>query len=430
MATVSILIVDWLDKPKSFYFRQGYEDRFLWNTVVVNDTRSDAYMIYLGIDIAKNSHVAAAMTSEGEIILTPFSFTNSAAGFALLKERLDSLPKMPLLVGLESTAHYGENLIYFLCGNGYHVAMINPLQTSAMRKSAIRKTKTDKVDAFVIAKSLMMEGYTELKQTDINLLKLKGLCKTRQNLILMRTRCKIQLGSFVDQLFPELNQFFRAGLHINVSYTLLKAHPRPAEVQSLHLTYLSNLLHKASRGRYTKEDAIRLRELAKISIGTDSPALALQIRQAVSQIELFSAQLEQVESEISSIMNSLASPIMTIPGIGHLNGAMILSCIGNIQRFSSSAKLLAYAGLDPAVIQSGNFNAKSTRMSKRGNSMLRYALINAAHNVVRNNETFALYYRSKIAQGKSHYCALGHTAHKLIRVIFILLTKNIAFDLA
>lgn len=111
-------------------------------------------------------------------------------------------------------------------------------------------------------------------------------------------------------------------------------------MQSLHLTYLSNLLQKASRGKYTKEDAIRLRELAKISVGTDSPALALQIRQAVSQIELFSAQLEQVESEISSIMNSLASPIMTIPGIGHLNGAMILSCIGNIQRFSSPDKLL------------------------------------------------------------------------------------------
>lgn len=109
---------------------------------------------------------------------------------------------------------------------------------------------------------------------------------------------------------------------------------------------------------------------------------------------------------------------------------MILSCIGNIQRFSSPAKLLAYAGLDPAVVQSGNFSAKNTRMSKRGNSMLRYALINASHNVVRNNETFAQYYNSKIAQGKSHYCALGHTAHKLIRIIFTLLTNNIAFDLA
>lgn len=286
------------------------------------------------------------------------------------------------------------------------------------------------MDAFLIAKSLMMDGCTELQQTDIQLLKLKGLCKTRQNLILMRTRCKIQLASFVDQLFPELNQFFRAGLHIHVSYTLLKAHPRPAEVQSLHLTYLSNLLRKASRGKYTKEDALRLRELAKHSIGTDNPTLALQIQQAVSQIELFSSQLEQVDAEISNIMETLHSPIMTIPGIGCLNGAMILSCIGNIQRFSSPSKLLAYAGLDPAVIQSGNFTARNTRMSKRGNSMLRYALINAAHNVVLNNDTFAQYYNSKIAQGKSHYCALGHTAHKLIRVIFTLLTKNFAFDLA
>lgn len=116
-------------------------------------------MIYLGIDVAKNLHVAAAISSEGEVLLTPFPFANSAGGFALLQEKLNSLPKQPLLIGLESTAHYGENLIYFLCGNGYRVAMINPLQTAAIRKSAIRKTKTDKVDAFVIAKSLMMEGY-------------------------------------------------------------------------------------------------------------------------------------------------------------------------------------------------------------------------------------------------------------------------------
>lgn len=321
-------------------------------------------MIYLGIDVAKSSHVAAALTSEGEVVLEPFSFANSASGFSMLKEKLKLFSDLPLLIGLESTAHYGENLICFLCGNGYHVAMLNPLQTAAMRKSAIRKTKTDKVDAFLIAKSLMIDGYTELQQTDVQLLKLKGLCKTRQNLILMRTRCKIQLSAFVDQLFPELNDFFRAGLHINVSYTLLKVHPRPAEVQSLHLTYLSNLLRKASRGRYTKEDAIRLRDLAKHSIGTDSPALALQIQQAVAQIELFSSQLKQVDTEITSIMDNIASPIMSIPGIGHLNGAMILSCIGNIQRFSSPCKLLAYAGLDPAVIQSGNFNARSTRMAE------------------------------------------------------------------
>ena len=120
---------------------------------------------------------------------------------------------------------------------------------------------------------------------------------------------------------------------------------------------------------------------------------------------------------------------MTVPGIGKLNGAMILGEIGDIKRFSNPSKLLAYAGLDPVINQSGKFNAKHTRMSKRGSKILRYALINAAWNVSLNNDTFKRYYDSKIAQGNSHYSALGHTAHKLVRVLFKLLNDNIPFAL-
>lgn len=167
-------------------------------------------MIYLGIDVAKDSHVAAAITSDGEVVLKPFPFANSCSGFAKLKSRLDEFPCDSLLIGLESTAHYGENLTAYLVQNAYQVALLNPLQTAALRKSAIRKTKTD--NSFLIAKSMMVDGYRLLEPNDIHLLKLRGLCKTRQNLILLRTRCKIQLGAFVDQLFPELNDFFRAGL--------------------------------------------------------------------------------------------------------------------------------------------------------------------------------------------------------------------------
>jgi len=386
-------------------------------------------MIYLGIDIAKNTHVAAAMSADGEVLLSPFSFSNDIAGFSLLEKKITPFQRDHLLIGMESTAHYAENLIFFLFNKGYRLAVINPLQTSSLRRSAIRKTKTDKVDSFIIAKALALNGYLPLRQRDVLILTLRGLCKARQNLILMRSRSKIQLGAFVDQLFPELNSFFRAGLHINTSYQLLKRHSNPREIQCLHLTYLSNLLLKASRGRYTKQDAIRLRELAANSVGIDSPILSLQIQQAISQIELFSQQLEQVDAGIAEAMNQIGSPIMTMPGIGFINGAMILSSIGDISRFPNSSKLLAYAGLDPAVIQSGNYSARSTRMSKRGSSMFRYALINAAHNVARNNATFGSYYDSKIAQGKSHYCALGHTAHKLVRVIFTLLSRNAAFDL-
>ena len=140
-------------------------------------------------------------------------------------------------------------------------------------------------------------------------------------------------------------------------------------------------------------------------------------------------QLVSIESEMKDIVASLDSVIMTIPGIGYINGGMILGEIGDIHRFSNSSKLLAFAGLDPSVYQSGNFQASHTRMSKRGSRALRYALINAAHNVVKNNKTFNDYYQQKISEGRFHYNALGHCAGKLVRIIYKMLTDNVTFNL-
>ena len=108
---------------------------------------------------------------------------------------------------------------------------------------------------------------------------------------------------------------------------------------------------------------------------------------------------------------------------------MILGEIGDITRFSTPRKLLAFSGLDPAVYQSGNFTANHTKMSKRGSGTLRYALVNAAHNTVRNNQTFQLYYEKKMSEGRSHYNALGHCAGKLVRIIHKMLTDNVPFNL-
>ena len=132
---------------------------------------------------------------------------------------------------------------------------------------------------------------------------------------------------------------------------------------------------------------------------------------------------------MTEIMKLNDSVIMTIPGIGYINGGMILGEIGNIYRFSDAHKLLAFSGLDPSVYQSGNFQARKTRMSKRGSRVLRYALINAAHNVVKNNATFKAYYEAKRTDGRCHYNALGHCAGKLVRIIWKMLTSNEAFNL-
>lgn len=387
-------------------------------------------MYYVGIDIAKNKHYASIMTSDGEIICDAFPFSNDLVGFQKLLSRLNNIDKELLVIGLESTAHYGENLIEFLFDLNFNIAVINPIQTATLRKANIRKTKNDKVDTFLIIKSLIVNNYRLLTNRDLNIIKLKGLCSSRQNLILLRTRSKIQLDTYIDQLFPEFNTFFKSGIHTNSSYQLLKNYATPKEIANLNLTKLSNILKTASKGKYSKPQALSLKQLAKTSVGIKSnPTLSIQIKHAISQIELLNSQIEEITNQIIDVMTSINSKIMTIPGIGYINGAMILSCIGDIKRFNHPSQILAYAGLDPCVIQSGKFEANATRMSKRGSSMLRYALINASHNVVKNNITFKTYYDLKVAQGKPHYNALGHVSFKLIRVIYTLLTKNINFDL-
>lgn len=387
-------------------------------------------MIYVGIDIAKLNHFASAISSDGEVLLEPFKFTNDNDGFFLLLSKLNSFDKDSLIIGLESTAHYGNNLLAFLVPKGFHVCLINPIQTSTMRKNNIRKTKTDKVDTFIICKTLMMQPHRFVTLYDIALMQLKNLGRFRQKTVKQRTRLKIQLTSYVDQVFPELQYFFKSGIHHKGCYSLLKEAPSPDAIASMHLTHLTHLLKSASHGHFKKETAVELRVLAQKSVGTSDKSLSIQITQSIEQIELLDRQLDQIESEMEDIVKSLDSVIMTIPGIGYINGGMILGEIGDIARFTTPSKLLAFAGLDPSVYQSGNFQAKHTRMSKRGSRTLRYALMNAAHNVVKNNQTFKEYYDQKKSDGRSHYNALGHCAGKLVRIIHKMLTDNVEFDLA
>ena len=387
-------------------------------------------MIYVGIDIAKLNHFAAVISSDGEILIEPFKFTNDYDGFYLLLSKLAPLDQNSIIIGLESTAHYGDNLVRFLISKDFKVCVLNPIQTSSMHKNNVRKTKTDKVDTFVIAKTLMMQDSLRfMTLDDLDYIELKELGRFRQKLVKQRTRLKIQLTSYVDQFFPELQYFFKSGLHQNSVYALLKEAPTPTAIASMHMTHLAHLLEVASHGHFGKEKARELRVLAQKSVGVNDSSLSIQITHTIEQIELLDSQLFHTELEMANLVTCLHSVIMTIPGIGFINGGMILGEIGDIHRFSEPKKLLAFAGLDPSVHQSGNFQAQRTRMSKRGSRVLRYALINVAHNVVKNNATFKAYYDAKRAEGQTHYNALGHCAGKLVRVIWKMLTDEVEFNL-
>lgn len=413
----------------NFHFTQVYNDKTRWiNTVITS--KEVLFMNYVGIDIAKQTHYASIMNSDGEILAEPFSFSNDHAGFQKLLKHLSAFAKDDLLIGMESTAHYAENLTSFLFTRGFNICIINPIQTSTLRRSNIRKTKTDSVDTYLIIKALSLNHFRLFTERDYDSFQLKNLCRFRQKLMKARTKVKIQLVTYVDLLFPELQYFFKSGIHGKACYELLKTQPNPDRIAKMHLTRLTNLLSKSSHGHFKQSHAVQLKELASQSVGIKNDTLSLQILQSIQQIEMYTVQLTEVETSIHKIMDKMDSVIKTIPGIGYLNGAMIIGEIGDISRFEKPCQLLAYAGLDPSVYQSGNFNASRTRMSKRGSKLLRYALINAAWQATLVNKTFKDYYDLKISQGRRHYNALGHVAHKLVRVIHKMMTDNINFNLA
>ena len=180
---------------------------------------------------------------------------------------------------------------------------------------------------------------------DLDLLDLKTLGRFRQKTIKQRTRLKIQLTSYVDEAFPELQYFFKSGLHQKSVYALLKEAPTPEAIASMHMTHLAHLLTVTSHGHFDKRTAQQLRTLAQKSVGVSDSAISIQITQTISQIELLDSQLKNVDSEMTEIVKFHDSVIMTIPGIGYINGGMILGEIGDIHRFSSPGKLLAYDGL-------------------------------------------------------------------------------------
>ena len=387
-------------------------------------------MIYVGIDIAKTNHYASIVNySTGEIIENPFLVTNDKYGFELLYSKIKNFDKNKVLIGLESTAHYGNNLIFYFHEKQFKLGIINPIQTAALRKTRIRKVKNDKVDSMIICEALSLGYYNLLSDYDIKLLEIKSLCRFHKDLKDKAAEAKIQLKTYVDQLFPELNSFFKNNLDIKTAHELLKLYQSPEDISKINLTKLSNLLINSSRGKYDKSRAIELKNLASNSVGINNYALSIQIKMTIELIELLESQIKNIEEQVSDFIKKSDNVITSIPGISYMTAAIIISEIGDINRFDNPGQVLAFAGLDPSVKQSGTFNASSTRMSKRGSSLLRYALILAANNVQLNTKTFNDYYNTKRLQGKLHYNALGHCAGKLVRNIFYMLKRNVKFNL-
>lgn len=387
------------------------------------------FMFYIGIDVGKFNHCCAVVDDNGVVLIKPFFFTNNEEGFHLLLSTIKSYKNKPHLAGLESTGHYGDNLIHFLLENKYSLGVINPISTDAHRKTKIRKTKNDKIDAVLICQVLMSRQYSSMTKRKLTLRQGKQLSRYHQDITSEISSLKNKLTACIDIVFPEFNKVFATN-YSKMYLAVLKEFGSSKAISNTPLSHLKKVISKAARGNYRKDIPALLKETAKHSIGEDNAILVMKIKQYVETLQMLVIQLKQVDKKIEELATTLNSPIFTIPGIGSITGVSILCEFQDIHQFSSSGKMTAFAGMDPSVYQSGNFNASQTAISKRGSSHLRLSLYQVALTIVRFNTTFNTYYNLKISQGKSHRCAQGAVIRKLIRVIYKLETENISFDLA
>lgn len=386
-------------------------------------------MIYVGIDIAKDKHDCLIVDSDGVILFPTFTISNNRQGFGELLTNLKICGSdfSKIKVGLEATGHYSDNLLEFLIANDLPTTVINPLHTNLYRKGlSLRKTKTDKVDAHSIVTMLRTESLKPYSQSSYHVRELKSLTRYRFSLVQDCARLKTSYARLCVILFPELEKLVPS-LHMASVYALLSELPNAKAISECHLTRLVNLISIASKGRYGKEKAIEIRTAARDSIGSYSEVKSLELQQTIQMIRMIENQIKQVEAKINPIVDELHSPILTIPGISYRMASIIIAETENFSNFDSAEKVLAYAGLEPSVYQSGQLTSTHAKMVKRGSKYLRYALFNAAKYVCHWDRGFGQYLAKKRAEGKPYNVAVSHAARKLTRVIFHLVKTNQSF---
>ena len=386
-------------------------------------------MIYVGIDIASEKHDCCIL-GEHNKKLESFSFSNTRDGFiSLLAACKKYAEPEQTKIGLESTGIYGDNLRDFLRRNGYEIRTFNPLLIKkSIQATTLRKTKRDKSDASFLASYVARELPDPDPQISYHISELKSLTRARFSVVGACSKAKTQLKALLVQVFPEFHTAFSDVFGV-AAIAILRKYPTAKKLSAARKTAVAKILSEASRHRLGEEKAAMLIDLAKNSVGCHSETKALEMQYYLDQIELNTAYIRRYEAAIREIMNEIDSPITTIPGIGLVLGAMILAELGDVTRFATPEKVLAFAGLDPSIYQSGKYTPASGTMVKRGSPQLRWALLMAARSTIVHNPNIAIYYQKKLSEGKHYNVICSHIAKKLVRILYSLLKKNTPYSL-
>lgn len=390
---------------------------------------------YVGIDIGKYAHQAILCDEQAKPIASSLRFHATHEGYQLfisyLENRVDSKDFSVVSVGMEATGSYWLSLYEHLRKRGMRVIVLNPLQVKAYRNEGIRGAKNDRLDALLIVKVLRFGDYKESDIPKEDILALRQLTRLRSDLVSMTTDLKLKTISIFDQVFPEYKDLFY-DIFGTCSKALLDKAVIPQDITAIPTGKLTLLLDKASRGRQGEKEAKHIKAVAKQSIGVTLglDAFSLSLKILLTQITHLEEEIEKLDKEILQRLQFQETTLTTIPGVGETIAATIIAEVGNFERFKDdkdgAEKLVALAGIDPKVKESGKYKGKA-KMSKRGSPYLRKAVRQAAFVAacgIHKDPMFSAIYLKKTKEGKPFEVALSHVENKMLHVIYSLLKSK------
>lgn len=384
-------------------------------------------MYFIGIDISKYKHDCCIISAADQKVVSKVTIKNNKSGFDELLAIINSLSNPEdIRIGFESTAHYALNLELFLENSLLTFMEVNPVLISEYKKSkTLRRTKTDSVDCESIARWLMTVEYKPHSKGFYHAYSLKSLTRLRDRLIRQRSFYLVKITNVLDHTFPEFKPFFNERLSKTALY-LLENYGSAEKMARMNSASYEKL-RSISRGKFSPQQFLQLKELATNTIGVNNSIFDVELNSLLSLYKSLVKEIDTIEKEIQKLIEEVHPHYMSIPGIGPLSAAVIYSEYGDISNFSNPGQMLAFAGIEPGINESGT-ESHGGKMVKRGSSQLRYTLINCCLPLIRFDMTFATYYAKKRGEGKPHRVAITHVAKKLIRVIYALERQDIDYN--
>ena len=389
------------------------------------------YSLLVGVDVSKDFFSAAGLDEEGKEHFSGTYEMNSHGFSEFLKalsshgERLDQM-----IVAMESTGCYHINLFSFLSSQGIRTVVVNPLLISNFAKLSLRKTKTDKKDALTIAR-FVLDHHEEISQLSISQdhQDLRDLSRERESLCHLIAATKVEIKRVLRTTFPELESI--GNLYTGAMLRFLQQYPSARLVRGAKRVAIA----KALRGPYvgdkltfTAEDIIKA---AQSSVAVVSPAKEIIVQGKIATLLHLKERLEELTKLLTDLCKATRVEdlkiLQSIKGVSPNTAVPFLAEVGEVKNFTSSKKLIAFAGLDPSIHQSGKFLGAS-KLSKRGNRHLRRAIYLMTTSVVSQNVFFKAYFLRRKKEGLPPQKALFAVAHKLIRVIFAMLSQRTCFN--